>query len=250
MRRSAGRFLAGFVAAAGVTCAASWHGSLSPSGAAAATFVGTLAFTHGWRSTSALLTFFLSSSALSHLPRTRQHSSPRRTATQVLANGGVASAAWLLSLARCTRGVEAIAHASLATAAADTWATEIGQRWGGTPRIITSGRHVMPGGSGGITPLGTVASAMGAFAVAVSVAERRDVARLTLCGLIGALVDSVLGATLQGRFACSVCGVDTEERTHCGKVTLLQSGFGWMSNDSVNALATITGGLATLGLRR
>jgi len=58
-------------------------------------------------------------------------------------------------------------------------------------------------------------------------------------------VDSLLGATLQAVYACPVCGVETEQHPQhvCGGPTRLVRGLRWVSNDAVNALAGLLGGL-------
>src|SRR5206468_12197817 len=84
---------------------------------------------------------------------------PRRTARQVVANGGVAAVAAVL-------GSWPAAAAAIAAAAADTWATEIGAFSPLPPRLITSGRRVTRGTSGGITVLGTLGRVAGAALIA------------------------------------------------------------------------------------
>ena len=54
---------------------------------------------------------------------------------------------------------------ALAEAAADTVSSEIGQAFGGQPRMITTLRRVMPGTDGGMTILGTLAGGGAAFLV-------------------------------------------------------------------------------------
>ena len=212
----------------------------------AATILGTIAFVRGWSATRELLAFFITSSLLSHLPRNGMRSRPRRSAAQVLANGGVACAAWTLRLAGGPRPLDHLAAGSLAAAAADTWATEIGGRWGGMPRIITSGRLVQSGESGGVTIAGTIAAGGGALVMALTEGETRRLASIALGGFLGSLADSILGALLQARYVCRACGHTTEQLTHCGKSARLVSGYAWMTNDAVNALATLLGGaLAT-----
>src|SRR5205085_9892042 len=94
---------------------------------------------------------------------------------------------------------------ALATATADTWATELGVLSPQQPRLITTGKHVAPGTSGGITLLGTTAAALGAFALGLVfwLLQRcqRSLIALPLTalvsGLAGSIVDSLLGATVQ-----------------------------------------------------
>ena len=70
-----------------------------------------------------------------------------------------------------------------------------------------------------------------------------------LGGLAGSLFDSLLGATVQQMYFCEHCQTDTERRLHkCGCLTRPLHGWSWMNNDAVNLLASLFGGLVTLGL--
>lgn len=98
----------------------------------------------------------------------------------------------------------------MATVTADTWATEIGVLSPHPPRLITSGRVVPPGTSGGVTLYGIGASVGGALlismaALALMAAERGVLLLLlapaALCGgIVGSLFDSLLGATVQAMY--------------------------------------------------
>src|SRR5207237_5024631 len=86
---------------------------------------------------------------------------------QVAANGGLGT---LLALAygltpspALRRSLRAGFTGTLATATADTWATELGVLSPRPPRLVTTGKRVAPGTSGGISLLGTAASALGAL---------------------------------------------------------------------------------------
>ena len=81
-----------------------------------------------------------------------------RDAWQVLANGGVATAA---IVAGGPLGVAAFAGA-YAAANADTWGTEIGMLARQAPRSILTGKPLATGISGGVTLVGTLAEAAGA----------------------------------------------------------------------------------------
>ena len=195
---------------------------LTAAGAAAALAVGTATvWGMGWRGFGLLLAFFISGSLLTK-------GGGRRNARQVAANGGVAAVAALL-------GVWPAFAGALAAAAADTWATEIGAYSRTPPRLITSGRAVTAGANGGITLLGTAGGVLGAAVMAALtyvLAPRGTApglphpgglaAVVAVAGVLGMLIDSLLGATLQG----------PDDR--------------WLDSDGVNFATTLAGaGIAT-----
>jgi len=229
---------------------------LTPAGAAAAAVVGTAVLSGGgWAGAAMLATFFVLGSLLSRW-RERRASTPRddakagpRDAVQVLANGlpaAVAAIATPLSLTPI-----AVVGGALAAAAADTCATEIGTVFGRVPRLITTLRPVPPGTSGAVTPVGILASFGGAAAIALA-GQRLGlpaacIPAIVAAGVTGALLDSLAGAILQGRFRCEHCNVDTERRVHrCGRPAAPLRGLPWLTNDGVNLLATAWGGGAVL----
>jgi uncharacterized protein (TIGR00297 family) len=125
-----------------------------------------------------------------------------RDGTQVLANIGLAPVLYLWG-----PGLWA-ATALLAEATADTVASEVGQAFGGKPRLITTMRRVPIGTNGAITLLGTAAGLIAAVVVALTVEVRtlpfwslfwRVVSATTVAAMAGMVLDSVLGATLEPR---------------------------------------------------
>ena len=227
--------------------------ALTGRGAVAAAAVGTaVLWTAGWAGAAALFAFFLSSSIVSHaLPDPAaargEAKGGRRDAGQVLANGGAAAIAAILAAGRPAPALWAVTS-SLAAAAADTWATAIGATSPGLPHHILSGEAIPPGTSGGVTPRGTLGALGGAIVVAAAAGlvarELRLVLAAASIGFIGMVVDSVAGATVQGRFHCPACDAATERTVHrCGTRTRLVAGRAWLTNDGVNALATGTAAL-------
>ncbi len=220
-----------------------WTRSLSRSGTVAATLVGTAILGGtGIPGMLALGTFFVGSSLISRLAPDRSSAldakGNTRDAWQVLANGGAAAAGALVPSAALW-----IVTASLAAAAADTWATSAGGWSVSPPRSIVSFKAVAPGSSGGITVLGTVGAVIGAALVAAAGAVLSDGTPLAwsalTIGVLGMFADSLLGATLQGRFHCPRCDRATERRVHrCGAASASTGGLAWLSNDGVNATAT------------
>ena len=61
---------------------------------------------------------------------------------------------------------------------------------------------------------------------------------MTLAGVVGSAVDSLLGATVQAGFECPACRRPTERAVHaCGTACRHVRGVRWMTNDTVNLLA-------------
>ena len=120
------------------------------------------------------------------------------------------------------------------------------------PRLITTGKECKPGTNGGVTTLGLVASAAGGFAVgfafwcgglfvpvvtgnvtlALQFAAQWPVLVIGLgAGLVGSLIDSLLGATIQFSGYCS------ERRrmvSKPGPTVTKVSGLNFLSNSAVN----------------
>ncbi len=261
-----GRLVTGLLVAAVVAAAARSHRSLSGGGAVAATLVGgAVVGGAGWYGGVLVVFFFVTSSALSRPPRSGHDAVARRgserDAVQVLANGGVAA---LLALAIPVTGKAALPAlvagfaGAIAAATADTWSTEVGTRLGGVPRSVLTGRAMLPGSSGGVSRLGTLAGITGATLVAAAadfgsdrgwMAAAVPAFAIAVGGALGGLADSVLGASLQAAYRCPTCHVLTEHVVHrCGTPTVPVRGVRWLDNDAVNLLATATGAAAAAAL--
>ncbi len=253
-RRS--RWLAGAASAGVVALGGYARQALSGDGAVAAAVLGAWVFGRGGLpAAGSLVAFFVSSSALSRFKQRAkarrgvlaQAKGGRRDAWQVLANGGVAGT-WLMG----SRGAGGYLGA-LATAGADTWATELGLLAPYPPRLVTTLRQVAPGTSGGVTPQGLCAASGGALLVGATWAvldcgmtpgaATRIAALATLVGVAGSLLDSLLGATVQASYRCTACGAACETPTHgsCGSLAEHVRGWRWVGNDVVNGLSTLGG---------
>ena len=138
-----------------------------------------------------------------------------RTERQVVANGGVAALAALAGNWPAFAG-------SLAAATADTWATEIGRLSPTPPRLVTTWISVPAGTDGGMTILGTLGGLAGAGFIAGTsyLLKSPWIVVIALAGALGMLLDSILGATVQGKVR-------------------------WMDNDAVNLAATLTGAVVS-----
>lgn len=249
------------LAAALVAAAARRQRALTRLGGIAAAVVGgAVVAGAGWRTGASLVVFFASSTLLGRLPGARvaleQRRGNERDAIQVAANGGVATMLAVASSAVPPRWQSLMrtgAGGAIAAAAADTWATELGSRSSQRPRSLATLRPVRPGASGGVTVLGLAASLAGATVSALPLmsGDRRIASSLpiVLGGMVGSLVDSLLGATWQEVRVCDICGTETEQRLHCcGRRTRRLRGRVWCDNDTVNALATAAGALTAMAL--
>ena len=260
------QLLIGFLAAAVIAFAAYRAHSLSKSGAWGALLEGTIIFgLGGWRWAVLLLAFFISSSALTRLFVKRKASlaekfdkGGKRDIGQVLANGGIASifAGLHFFFPEASWTWMAFA-ASLAAVNADTWATELGVLNPSLPRLITTGKPVERGTSGGISLYGTLAATAGAALISfLAVLLIPSVVSqpvppvllfllLTFSGLAGAQFDSLLGATVQAIYHCPRCGKETERHPlHiCGTTTVQVRGWKWLNNDLVNVSCAAVGAI-------
>jgi uncharacterized protein (TIGR00297 family) len=248
------------VTSAGAAFAAWRAHTLTPSGAVAAWTIGVLVLSGtGWQGGAVLAVFFVSSNLIS---RVRPHAGPmgidakgdQRDHWQVYANGGAAAAGAGIGFIDAGLGLWLVS-ATLATAAADTWATSVGLWSRVPPRMIGFGPRVPAGSSGGMTVAGCAGAAAGASIVAGTGAIVSGASILlpagTLIGFFGMVADSMLGGLLQGRFRCPVCDVASEWSVHrCGAATTRESGVPWLNNDAVNFLATAFAGCVAAGAWR
>ncbi len=239
--------------------------SLSGSGAIGAVLIGTLiAGFGGWVWFGILAVFFGSSSFFSHYRRQDKQEvehdfakTGRRDVWQVAANGGLGALLAVFSSRSAAAGILFIGYVGvMATVTADTWATELGVLSRGTTRSILTWQKVVPGTSGGITLQGTLAGAAGAFLIALTAAAGQQLTGPgeigvgvllwagLLGGMVGCYVDSLLGASLQVRYCCRVCGRTTEKTRHCNQLTRKAGGWDFVNNDLVNFLSSGAGGLA------
>ncbi len=265
------RIAAGLVISALIAWLAYRRGSLTQSGVAGAILTGTIIFGFGgWDWGLLLIAFFVSSSLLTRFKETAKlqvadqfAKGGPRDVWQALANGGLAA---LIAIAYRLTGAIHVPLlfafvGAIAEANADTWATELGVLSAEQPRLITTGKPVAPGTSGGVTWDGDRAALLGAALIGGLAALFRWVGGMpwglavllfpvgALAGVAGSLVDSLLGATVQGIFYCDTCGKETERELHrCGNRTRLVRGWRVLNNDWVNWIGTLSGAAVAGGL--
>ena len=155
-----------------------------------------------------------------------QGQSGARGYRNVFANGIVAAAAAVLYGVFLQPVFIVMYVGCVATAAADTLASEIGVT-GGVPRLITTFRQVPIGTNGGVTLTGEAVALLGGLVVSLvafflGVITLPMIAICTIAGFIGTNIDSFFGATVENR--------------------------GIWGNAGTNLIATIGGGLCAVGL--
>ena len=144
----------------------------------------------------------------------------------VFANGIVAAAAAVLYGVFVRPEFIVLYIGCVATAAADTMASEIGVT-GGTPYMITTLKKVPIGTNGGVTMTGEMVALAGGFLVCIvalflAIITPWMVVICTIAGFVGTNIDSVIGATLENK--------------------------GYVGNAGTNLLATLGGGICAVAL--
>jgi uncharacterized protein (TIGR00297 family) len=258
------RIVSAFFISSGITAVAYRRQSLTLSGVAGGLMVGTIILgLGGWLWALPLGLFFFSSSLLSHFKETEKRAAAEkfekghtRDFAQAMANGGLGALIALGNALLPSPTWYYLYTGVMATVTADTWATELGTLSKEPPRLITTGKVVEVGSSGGVSLLGTAVSFLGGLLIGLggAIMQRdRNAWRLPLIGAIsglaGSLFDSLLGATVQQIYYCDQCQKETERKLHrCGQQTRPLRGYPWLNNDLVNLFASIVGGLTAVAL--
>jgi len=148
-----------------------------------------------------------------------------RSETNVISNGSIPSLVAILYFFEMITVEEAIVGftTSLAVAAADTIASEIGVLGGDAVLITSPSKRVPPGTNGGITVIGTVSALLSSICMtfisliiifAVDFGNFSEVFEMifvvipAILGFVGCQIDSVLGATLENRGIIGKGGVN------------------------------------------
>ena len=150
-----------------------------------------------------------------------------RSASQVMANVGVAAAAVLGFAVTRERWLLLAMTAALAEPAADTVSSECGQAFSERVYLITSFERVPAGTDGGVSLAGTLSGVLASFLVSIVC--------VWACGLPGAWVWPAAAAGLVGMVADSFLGAVLERR-------------GRLGNDAVNFLGTVLAAVVAVGL--
>ena len=213
-------------------------GAVTWSGVAGGLAIGIIIATFaGVRAFLVLAAFFVLGSAATRIGYARkarkgiaQERGGARGIVHAVANGGVAAYLAFLSgsVASPKRETLLIAFvAALATAACDTLGSEVGPLGKRDPFLITRFRRVAAGTPGAVSLLGTSAGAAGAVlvggvAAVLGLVPPAAVPVILLAALVGALLESLLGATLEPE--------------------------GLIGSETINFVNTLAGALTALGL--
>ncbi|CAO1426985.1 unnamed protein product [Diamesa hyperborea] len=191
----------------------------------------------------------------------------QRNWVQVLCNGGVATVFAIFHLIECGIGENPIDYqnfyvsswlgvgimTSFAMANGDTWASELGILSKSDPVLITTLKRVPRGTNGGVSLLGLIVSFLGGIFIGVfyyiativfvdnqslevSPAQWPIIILGGIAGLLGSLIDSVLGATFQFS-GQTVEGFIVEVPGE--KVKKISGTFRLLNNHSVNLISCI-----------
>lgn len=233
-----------------------------------------LFFAGGWPLWLLLMWFFGSSNIASKVmaqrargqAQSRKHTKPRGL-WQVLANSVPCLACALGYVASGEMWFLVVAAGALAASTADTWASEVGIYSKNPPVNILTRKPMQRGLSGGVSPLGLAATAVASVLCALLAlvlfaafgfslpANVAAFVCISVCGVAGSLVDSVLGARVQAKYRIvhgsdrqqeasvanqKVAAVPLVESVPAGDVAYqLASGYAWVTNDIVNFMSGV-----------
>ncbi|KAL6974341.1 hypothetical protein U1Q18_028524 [Sarracenia purpurea var. burkii] len=220
-----------------------------------------------------LLVFFFSSSKLTKLGEEKKRvvdadfkEGGQRNWIQVFSNSGIATLlvmiVWMLmgSEDKCLNSKESglitsliggiIGHYSCCNG--DTWSSELGVLSDAQPRLITTFKPVRRGTNGGVTKAGLLAATaagcvigltfvlLGFFTARcsydVALKQLLVIPLSALAGLIGSVIDSLLGATLQFSGFCSVRNKVVGKP---GPTVKRISGLSILDNNAVNLVSIL-----------
>lgn len=234
------RVLQGLAVNAAIAALAWTARSIDLGGALSAVAIGTLVTAGlGLRGLGLMIAFFVLGSAATRLGYRikaqrgiAQEKGGARGWRNAWANGGIPALLALLAgfTAADDRALLTLAYAAaVATAAADTCSSEVGKAFGRRTFLITTLRPVPPGTEGAVSLEGTLgglagAAVVGGLGAALGLYGGAGAAAVAVAGLLGSLVESVVGTVAERR--------------------------GWMGNDLLNAFNTAVGAAAVVPLAR
>ncbi|NXS38327.1 TMM19 protein, partial [Pomatostomus ruficeps] len=256
--------------------------SLDHSGALGGLVVGFILTVANYSFFSSLLVFFVTSSKLTKWKKdikkqidSEYKEGGQRNWVQVFCNGGVPTELALLYMIENGPGEIPIDFSkeytaswmclsllgALACSAGDTWASEIGSVMSKSkPRLITTWEQVPVGTNGAVTLVGLLSSLLGGMAVGIAyfLTQLIFVTDLEIsapqwpiivfgaaAGLLGSVVDSYLGATMQYSGFDQTIGMVVNHQTRDSKHI---SGKPILDNNAVNLFSSVIIALVLPGM--
>ena len=166
-----------------------------------------------------------------------------RGAIQVLSNGAVGAVCAVAFFATREKVFLVAFCASFAEALADTAASGIGAF---SDKAFDPFRfkRCESGLSGGMSAVGTLASLVGAFLIAIislglNLATFNETIIIAFVGFVGGVFDSLLGSLLQVKYRCKVCSKIIEKNVHCDEKADHYRGLKFLDNNLVNFFGTL-----------
>lgn len=223
---------------------------LDRSGAVGSVLIGTLVFGYGqWAYAVPMLLFFFSSGLLSRIGKVHKLAlkstdteKSGRNLAQVMANGGLPAFIIMIGVWQQWDFLYPMYLALLATATADTWATEIGTALRGHKTYSVSTFRLLPQGvSGGISLAGTAGALLGSLFIAalgfvlVGQYSMSTFLLVAALGFAGALIDSLIGDLWQARYLSP----DGFKSDFADGYFQKPAGLLWLNNDLVNFFSAL-----------
>ncbi|HIY01268.1 MAG TPA: DUF92 domain-containing protein [Candidatus Blautia faecipullorum] len=223
------------------------HRFLSKKGTFMAFVIGIIVFQMSRKSYIYLMCFFMFTVMIEHfLAKTKRDSF--RTAKQVICNSLPAFLVLCVYAYVKQEKYLLIYTCLLSSSFADSIASVVGGNYAKRVYSVLSLQEVERGLSGGVSLIGTVSGACATFVMGViySLSNQctniQQIICIVVSGTIGMVFDSVLGASLQKKYKCRVCGRVTENNQqcqYCGGEKLLIHKYQFMNNNEVNLISNI-----------
>lgn len=171
----------------------------------------------------------------------------KRTSLQVLANSIFALIALFIYIASAQHKFFVIYCTMLSISMCDTIASTIGTQFARKVYSITTFRQIERGVSGGVSFWGSVAGILGSGVMALlyfcvfivsekGILKIENVCIIFICGVLGMIVDSILGDLLQKKYYCKLCGKITDNSECCG-VSGIPIGVSLFTNSQINVIS-------------
>ena len=173
----------------------------------------------------------------------RHHRDEKRNIYQIISNVLTATMALVIYSFKGEEIFIVMYYAVLAGSLSDTLASSIGSLSRHRSFNPVTFKRMRKGESGAISTLGLSATLLGGLVIGgIYYLNGGDVTNyliIIIMGVIGAYLDSIMGAFVQGKYKCSKCKEVVETNSHCGKKTKLVRGLVFVNNDVVNLLSNI-----------